>query len=147
MTNLRRYFQSNKTWKKIREEKTPFITFAEAPVKSPRLKRLETIILASLLCALSIITFSRTSWYHRRAPRVTGSAPVVPDYFQTTTELYPGPTATGTAPFLAQTNPAATVPNTPLVTGQIIAGASERNIFELMGNLSPYFPNPRYVGI
>lgn len=78
----------------------------------------------------------------------------VPDYFQTTPELWPGPTATGKAPFLAETNPvsfAATatyVPNTPLETAEPIVGQGRnQTIFKLMGHVSSYFPNPEGFGV
>lgn len=78
----------------------------------------------------------------------------VPQYFQTSPELWAGPTATGRAPFLAQTNPvsfaptATFVPNTPLETAEPIAGQSRnQSIFQLMGQLSPYFPNPSGFGV
>lgn len=89
-----------------------------------------------------------------------GAAPssVQPDWFQTTVDLYAGtelqcflgyfssyqveltsglvtgPTATGAAPFLAQTNPAPSLPNLPMQTSEPISGANRRNIFHLMGN-------------
>ena len=78
----------------------------------------------------------------------------VPQYFQTSHELWAGPTATGEAPFLAQTNPVSFaptvtfVPNTPLETGEPIIGqAQNESIFRLMANLSPYFPNPIGFGV
>ena len=63
----------------------------------------------------------------------------VPQYFQTSPELWPGPTATGRAPFMAQTRsfvPTATfVPNTPLQTAIPVDGMAAQNqsIFDLMG--------------
>lgn len=73
----------------------------------------------------------------------------VPQYFQTTPEIYAGPTQTAQiAPFLAQTNlapfPSGTfAPNSPLETAIPIAGnTNNSNIFQLMGHLSSYFPNP-----
>jgi hypothetical protein len=78
----------------------------------------------------------------------------VPQYFQTSPELWAGPTATGRAPFLAQTNPVSFaptvtfVPNTPLETAQPIVGQGQnQSIFQLMGQLSPYFPNPSGFGV
>ena len=78
----------------------------------------------------------------------------VPQYFQTTPELWPGPTATGRAPFLVETNPvsfapsATFVPNTPLETAIPIAGQGRnQSIFRLMGHLSSYFPNPEGFGV
>lgn len=65
-----------------------------------------------------------------------------------------GPTATGRAPFLAETNPApfgasrSFVPNTPLETSLPIVGdTTNASIFQLMGNISPYFPNPVGFGV
>jgi hypothetical protein len=83
------------------------------------------------------------------------SAPTkVPQYFQTSPELWAGPTATGRAPFLAQTNPVSFaptvtfVPNTPLETAEPIVGQGQnQSIFQLMGQLSPYFPNPSGFGV
>lgn len=80
--------------------------------------------------------------------------PTVPQYFQTSPEIFAGPTATGRAPFLAQSNPvifASSVsfkPNSPLETGEPISGQGKKeSIFNLMGNLSPYFPNPSGFGV
>jgi hypothetical protein len=75
-----------------------------------------------------------------------GSTLRVPQYFQTSPELWPGPTATGKAPFMAQTrtfDPTRTyVPNAPLQTDTPIEGMQEGNqsIFHLMGYLSSYSP-------
>ena len=74
----------------------------------------------------------------------------VPDYFQTSPEIFAGPTVTGLiAPFLAQTNPApfgheaSFVPNAPLETNIPITGNTNGSgIFQLHGQLSSYFPNP-----
>lgn len=78
----------------------------------------------------------------------------IPQYFQTSPELWAGPTETGLAPFLAQTNPASFapsatfIPNTPLETVIPIAdGKKNKNIFQLMGHLSPYFPNQDGFGV
>ena len=78
----------------------------------------------------------------------------VPQYFQTSPELWAGPTATGRPPFLAQTNPvsfaptATFAPNTPLETAEPIAGQGQNeSIFHLMAHLSPYFPNPSGFGV
>ncbi|KAL1853580.1 hypothetical protein VTK73DRAFT_8931 [Phialemonium thermophilum] len=74
----------------------------------------------------------------------------VPQYFQTSPELWAGPTATGKAAFLAQTvtfNPTATyVPNEPLKTDIPIEGMGAQNesIFKMMGYLSPYTPSPGF---
>lgn len=74
----------------------------------------------------------------------------VPDYFQTTPQVYAGPTTTAEmAPFLAQTNPApfgheaSFVANAPLETALPIANnPNKSSIFQLVGQLSSYFPNP-----
>lgn len=76
-------------------------------------------------------------------------SPTVPDYFQTSPQMFAGPTVTGVAPFLAQSNPApfgqeaSFVPNAPLETNIPITGNTNRSsIFQLHGQLSSYFPNP-----
>ena len=94
----------------------------------------------------------------------------VPEYFQITPESYngniisgkicktrltrrQGPTQGGSPPFLAETNPApfnptkSFVANTPLETAVPIVGANNRSIYQLMGQLSSYFPNPEGYGI
>jgi hypothetical protein len=78
----------------------------------------------------------------------------IPQYFQTSPELWAGPTATGRAPFLAQTNPvsfdptATFVPTNPLETAMPVMGQSHNeSIFKLMAHLSPYFSNPDGFGI
>lgn len=85
---------------------------------------------------------------------ISGESATVPQYFQTSPELWAGPTATGRAPFLAQTNPisfapsATYIPNTPLETAMPIVGNTQnQSIFHLMGQLSPYFPNPIGFGV
>ncbi|KAG8626677.1 hypothetical protein KVT40_005622 [Elsinoe batatas] len=77
----------------------------------------------------------------------------VPQYFQTEPEVYAGPTPTGSAPFLAETNPApfptvSYIPNSPLETQVPISGnVNNSNIFQLHGQLSHYFPNPDGFGV
>jgi hypothetical protein len=67
--------------------------------------------------------------------------------------LCQGPTQTGDAPNLAQTNLApfagvSYIPNTPLETQVPIAGnVNNTNIFQRLAILSPYFPNPRGFGV
>lgn len=74
----------------------------------------------------------------------------VPQYFQTSPELWPGPTATGRSAFLAQTrtfDPTLTyVPNEPLQTSYPVQGMGQANqsIFSMMGHLSPYAPSPGF---
>ncbi|KAJ4366217.1 hypothetical protein N0V83_007853 [Neocucurbitaria cava] len=76
----------------------------------------------------------------------------LPDYFVTDDGHFQGPTQTGDAPYLAQTNLApfagvSYIPNTPLETQVPIAGnVDNKNIFQSLGILSPYFPNPRGFG-
>ncbi|KUI67836.1 3-phytase A [Cytospora mali] len=78
------------------------------------------------------------------------SKPKVPQYFQTSPELWAGPTATGAPAFLAQTrtfDPTATfVANQPLQTAIPIEGmtSSNESIFQMMGFLSPYMPSPGF---
>lgn len=74
----------------------------------------------------------------------------LPQYFRTSPNLWPGPTATGAPAFLAQTrvfDPTATfVPNEPLQTSMPIEGMKTGNesIFRMMAFLSPYFPSPGF---
>ena len=65
-----------------------------------------------------------------------------------------GPTVTGRAPFLAASNPApfghsgTFVANAPLETAiPIVGDATNASIFHLMGQVSPYFPNPDGFGV
>ena len=87
----------------------------------------------------------------RQATTASGSATASatePWYYQTTPELFAGPTTTGLiAPFLAQTNPApwgaSFVANAPLETNLPVSGnTNNQSIFQLHGQLSSYFPNP-----
>lgn len=74
----------------------------------------------------------------------------VPQYFQTSPELWAGATATGKPAFMAQTrvfDPTNTfVPNEPLQTAIPVVGQKEGNesIFHNMGYLSPYHPSPGF---
>jgi hypothetical protein len=91
--------------------------------------------------------------------QATSTASATPDYFDTASDgPFPGPTQTGQAPFLAETNPVpgsglptgtqSFVPNTPLQTSEpILNNTNNINIFQYMGNLSPYFPNPIGFGV
>jgi hypothetical protein len=60
----------------------------------------------------------------------------VPQYFDPNPELWPGPTATGRAPFLAQES---VVPS--------LGPAPNKSIERLWGHLSPYSPNYEGWGI
>ncbi len=125
------------------------------------------------LVLLALASFGGAAYLDKRqgTSTVSSSSTQVPDYFMTTTDLYPGrishlptylallmrllgPTATGRAPFLAQSNPApfgppaSFVANSPLETAFPIAGdTTNTSIFMLMGQLSPYFPNPSGFGV
>ena len=95
------------------------------------------IIFLAFSAATSCATHARTA----------SSPNPPPDYFQTTPQIFAGPTATGKPPFLAQTD-AVTFQSTPLQTGTPIAGnVQNQSIFEHMGYLSPYFPNPSGFGV
>ncbi|OAL54073.1 3-phytase A precursor [Pyrenochaeta sp. DS3sAY3a] len=77
----------------------------------------------------------------------------LPDYFVTDDGHFQGPTQTGEAPYMAQTNLApfagvSYIPNTPLETQIPITGnVDNKNIFQSLANISPYFPNPRGFGV
>ncbi|KAI9654452.1 MAG: hypothetical protein M1831_005418 [Alyxoria varia] len=101
-----------------------------------------------LLACLAVIGIAQGAAIKRRQ-----------DYFQTSPELYAGPTPTGKPAFLAQTNPApfphiTYLPPEPLETQVPIFGAPDdadqdpdQNIFHLHGQLSHYFPNPTGFGV
>lgn len=80
--------------------------------------------------------------------------PTVPQHFQTSPQLWAGPTKTGAPAFLAQTrvfDPSVSfVPNAPLQTAVPIDGfdaAHNESIFQMMGYLSPYQPAPDGFGV
>ncbi|KAI7648651.1 phosphoglycerate mutase-like protein, partial [Hortaea werneckii] len=90
----------------------------------------------------------------RRQTASSGSSSSdIPQYYQTSPELFPGPTPTGEPAFLAQTNPApfpstTYIPPSPLETQVPIQGnKDDGNIFHMMGQLSHYFPNPDGFGV
>ena len=89
----------------------------------------------------------------RAIATATTKSSSLPDYFVTDDGHFQGPTQTGDAPYLAQTNLApfagvSYIPNTPLETQIPIAGnVDNKNIFQSLGILSPYFPNPRGFGV
>jgi len=111
----------------------------------------------SFVATLALLGLAEAAAIHLREATVTvtvsGSTSSVPQYFQTTPELFAGPTATGPEPFLAETDTVAQttgsyVPPHPLQTKEVISdNPSDGNIFEHMGNLSPYFNSPGLYGI
>ncbi|KAL7900654.1 hypothetical protein HDV63DRAFT_369265 [Trichoderma sp. SZMC 28014] len=76
----------------------------------------------------------------------------VPQYFQTSPNLWPRPTTndqrpTATPHFSTTFNPTATfMPNEPLQTAIPVKGMKPGNdtIFKMTGYLSPYFPSPGF---
>jgi hypothetical protein len=102
-------------------------------------------------CLLSaLVAVSGAAVIDKRQSESASASATVPDYFQTTPQVYAGPTTTAEiAPFLAQTNPApfghaaSFVANAPLETALPIAhNPNNGSIFQLVGQLSSYFPNP-----
>ncbi|BCR98107.1 uncharacterized protein AKAW2_31426A [Aspergillus luchuensis] len=92
---------------------------------------LSILAVASLADAAAIEARSQSSTPLTLNPSSTTTGV---DWFQTTPESYQGTTATGVAPFLAETNPApfgqkTLSPNDPLETSEPIKGAAGRNIF------------------
>lgn len=109
----------------------------------------------TLILSICVVLLLATNLYLTLPYAFTGSGSGsgcsphrVPQYFQTTPQLWAGPTATGRPAFMAQTralDPTATfVPNLPLQTAIPIEGQKEgdKSIFQLMGYLSPYSPSP-----
>ncbi|PQE25245.1 histidine acid phosphatase protein [Rutstroemia sp. NJR-2017a WRK4] len=112
------------------------------------------IMLLDQILLLALTGVTSAALLPERHATSCSSSEKVPQYFQTSPELWAGPTATGKAPFLAQTNPVSFaptvtyVPNTPLETGEPIVGQGQNgSIFHLMAQLSPYFPNPSGFGV
>ncbi|KZF26967.1 phosphoglycerate mutase-like protein [Xylona heveae TC161] len=89
----------------------------------------------------------------RRNEETPAASSTINPYFQTTPELFAGPTATGEAPFLAQTNSlpptgVSYIPPYPLETQIPIAdNPQDENIFQSMGLLSPYYSTPEGHGV
>ena len=131
--------------------------------RNPKTTSCAIMMIIAFLVLLSALSLTRAIVLEKKQ-----AATKVPQVFQTTPELFTGmsnsacpkylaidrqqgPTATGRAPFLAESNPApfgaATfVANDPLETAIPIVGNTQNaNIFQLMGQLSPYFPNPTFV--
>ncbi|OAA48687.1 3-phytase A precursor [Metarhizium rileyi] len=114
--------------------------------------RLATFVLASLLVIL--VGFNAFTLLPLAFRGKNDSCPCrpkdVPQYFQTSPELWAGPTPTGRPAFMAQTrtfDPTATyVPNEPLQTSIPIEGMGSGNesVFKMMGYLSPYTPSPGF---
>lgn len=117
---------------------------------------LRTVLIAVVSCLLVSVAvnlaFSPGVSGHRSGSdcECPAPSPKVPQYFQTSPELWPGPTATGAPAFMAQTRTfdptAAFVPNQPLQTAIPIEGMTSNNesIFQMMGFLSPYAPSPGF---
>lgn len=110
-------------------------------------------ILASCIDAAALDNLQKRASSTSSSSSTHTSTSGLPEYFQTTPTFLPGPTATGSAAFLAETNPApfstvSYIPNTPLETQVPIAGNTNNgNIFQMMGQLSHYFPNPIGFGV
>ncbi|KJZ78314.1 hypothetical protein HIM_02352 [Hirsutella minnesotensis 3608] len=113
-----------------------------------RFYQVATYVLAVCLICLIGVNFSSSRPGHDASNHC--SPKKVPQYFQTSPELWPGPMATGRSPFLAQTrtlNPTQSfIPNEPLQTSYPIQGIgqADQSIFKLMGYLSPYSPSPGF---
>ncbi|KAJ6119449.1 hypothetical protein N7523_003729 [Penicillium sp. IBT 18751x] len=100
----------------------------------------------SMVFSLALATAVEAGAIYQRASTTQ------PDWFKTSPDLYAGITEKGAEPYLAQINPApfgskTYIPNAPLETGEPISGAKGRNIFHLMGDLSPYFSPEEGFGV
>lgn len=105
--------------------------------------------MASVLYSLALLGVSNASPLIKTiVTTITTSSP--PDYFQTTPEIFQGPTPTGKEPFLANTNQApfsgvTYAPPSPLETQQPIQGNTDNeNIFTLLANIAPYHASPGF---
>jgi len=138
----------------VDEDGAPFLRYEKPTTPS---RRIFWTLLGGLVgCTLFVLGFAASmvlpgydfSGFGKKCP--CDEPPDVPQYFQTSPQLWAGPTATGKAPFMAQTvtfNPTATyVPNEPLRTAIPVEGMTDEDpsIFHLMGYLSPYHPSPGF---
>jgi hypothetical protein len=117
------------------------ITIQERPVRRHTIR---TVIITLMACA-AIALGAQLAASYGAFTAITGQkddeCPCrpsdVPQYFQTSPELWAGPTATGKAAFLAQTrtfDPTGYVPNGPLQTSIPVQGmAPDDSIFRHMG--------------
>lgn len=142
--------RAEKQRRKYAAQTTPTLVAPEHPAGRYRMIAMASciVILVAANLYLSLPYAFSTHGYHN------DNCPVppedVPQYFRTSPNLWPGPTATGAPAFLAQTrmfDPTATfVPNEPLQTSMPIEGMKSGNesIFRMMAFLSPYFPSPGF---
>jgi len=135
----------------LEKESRPHITPDPPKVESPRRRTIRFVVVAFVASA-AVLVGLKLAWDNGAASRLRpagGDCPCqapsdVPQYFQTSPQLWPGPTATGKAPFLAQTrtfDPTGYTPNGPLQTSIPVQGMKSDNgsIFKLMG----YVPHCR----
>jgi hypothetical protein len=158
---------AGENWKHV-NSRIPQVEGSRSPISSRGRLLLRNAVIIVFTCMLLLGSYSllaspavssalpdkATLPDRRRSTDCSSPSSSVPQYFQTSPELWTGPTATGRAPFLAQTNPVSFaptvtfVPNNPLETAEPIMGqAQNQSIFQLMGNLSPYFSNPIGFGV
>lgn len=95
-----------------------------------------TIIKSSLGIALGLVTIYWSIHLLYNSFITKYAQPKVPPYFDPNPELWPGPTATGRAPFLAQETVAPT-----------FSPAPNKTIERLWGHLSPYSSNYEGWGV
>ena len=130
----------------------PFTPPPYPAYRTDRRQRIATIFLSTLVVFFLASTLYLSlplsfSTRHGSCPCLPSD---VPQYFQTTPQLWPGPTATGAPAGMAQTrtfdSEATYVPNAPLQTSVPIDGmdSANRSIFQMMGYLSPYSPSPGF---
>lgn len=140
------------------EQEQPSSPIGSSTTHPPSIqRRTARVVLIALAVCLAICLGINFALENGIASRLANSGscpcteqPKVPDYFQTSPQMWAGPTATGRPAFMAQTrtfDPTGTyVPNTPLQTSIPIEGMGTGNtsIFQMMGYLSPYSPSPGF---
>lgn len=126
-----------------------------------RRRLLILVALASALALGLLALLVRGPTFSTGADCPCRQPPDTPQYFRTDTGEWAGPTATGRAPFLAQTmawdspdrkngngqgdRTGGFVPNQPLQTAVPIEGMEgKESIFKMMGFLTPYQPSPGF---
>ncbi|CAK7264994.1 hypothetical protein SEPCBS57363_001355 [Sporothrix epigloea] len=130
----------------------------DAPPRLLSRKIVRVVIISFVTCLAVVIAFKLfadntglvLSLAHKEGSCDPIATVTVPQHFQTTPQVFAGPTATGRPAFLAQTvtiDPSATyIANQPLQTNILVDGvpASGDSIFRHMGYLSPYQPAPGF---
>lgn len=133
----RKSFEMTETSRDPQEQHYPIQTHRNVLAKRREMLRKAVFIAActvAVYCSFRMIYHSMTQGSDNYHPG--SSLSKIPQYFDPNPELWPGPTATGRAPFLAQES---VVPS--------LGQAPNKSMERLWGHLSPYSPNYEGWGV